>query len=493
MKTNTIVFGLLLALALPSVAAEIPDRPEKLTFPKLTYEPPNGAEYRVPLKSGPVAFVVPNRELPLVSISILVRTGKYNEPKGKEGLAAMTGYLLSKGGTQNRSAEELEERLAFLAAGLTSSVGDTSGSVGVNLLSKDLDEGLTMLREVLTAPQFQKDRIDLYKTQQLQAMKQRNDDSRNIERRELVRLAYGDRFFRSQVTTKASIESINEADLRGFHQAWFHPRNFVVAVSGDFDRKTMVAKLEALFAKWPYRAQAAKPVPTDKQFAKPGVYLVDKEVNQGRVDIMLPGILRDNPDYYAVQVMNDILGGGGFTSRITNRVRSDEGLAYSAYSYCPGGTYFPRTFVAGYQSKSRTVLYAAQIVLEEMRKITQEQVTDKEIETAKASYIQTFPQAFETKTAVASTFASEEFTGRLAKNPAYYKSFRAKIAAVTKDDIQRVAAKYLTPDKVAILVVGNKEEILKGHPDHPVTVKSLTSGGLKEVPLRDPYTLKPLK
>ena len=102
-----------------------------------------------------MAFVVPNRELPLVSISILVHE-PYNEPKGKEGLAAMTGYLLSKGGTQNRSAEELEEQLAFLAAGLTSSVGDTSGSVGVNLLSKDLDEGLMMLREVLTAPRFQK-------------------------------------------------------------------------------------------------------------------------------------------------------------------------------------------------------------------------------------------------------------------------------------------------------------------------------------------------
>ena len=129
MKNKTIVFGLLLALALPGLAAKIPDRPEELTFPKLTYEPPNGAKYRVPLKSGPVAFVVPNRELPLVSISILVRTGKYNEPKGKEGLAAMTGYLLSKGGTRSRSAEELEERLAFLAAGLSSSVGDTSGSL----------------------------------------------------------------------------------------------------------------------------------------------------------------------------------------------------------------------------------------------------------------------------------------------------------------------------------------------------------------------------
>ena len=149
--------------------------------------------------------------------------------------------------------------------------------------------------------------------------------------------------------------------------------------------------------------------------------------------------------------------------------------------------------MAGYQSKSRTVLYAAQIVLEEMRKITQEEVTDKEIETAKASYIQTFPQAFETKGAIASTFASEEFTGRLSNNPNYFDNFRSKIRAVTKADVQRVAGKYLTPDKVAILIIGDKEEILKGHPDHLVSVDSLTSGGVKDIPMRDPFTLQPLK
>ena len=484
---------LVFSLGLSAFAVDIPSRPEKLKFPELKYEPPKGSDYRVELKSGPVAFLVPNRELPLISISILVRTGKYNEPKGKEGLAAMTGYLLSKGGTKSHSAEALEERLAFLAAGLSSNIGDTSGSVGVNLLSKDLEEGLAILREVLTVPRFQRDRFDLYKTQQIQSMKQRNDDSRNIERRELVRLAYGDHFFRSQSPTKASIDSITESDLRSFHRDWFHPDNFVVSVSGDFDRKEMVLKLEKLFSDWSPKGKTAKPVPTNKKFAKAGVYIVDKEVNQGRVDIMLPGIMRDNPDYYAVQIMNDILGGGGFTSRITNRVRSDEGLAYSAYSYCPGGTYFPRTFVAGYQSKSRTVLYAAQIVLEEMRKITQEEVTDKEIETAKASYIQTFPQAFETKGAIASTFASEEFTGRLSNNPNYFGSFRSKIRAVTKADVQRVAGKYLTPDKVAILIIGDKEEILKGHSDHLVNVDSLTSGGVKDIPMRDPFTLQPLK
>ncbi len=490
---NLFVIFLVFSVGLSVFAADIPSRPEKLKFPELKYEPPKGSDYRVELKSGPVAFVVPNRELPLISISILVRTGKYNEPKGKEGLAAMTGYLLSKGGTKSHSAEALEERLAFLAAGLSSNIGDTSGSVGVNLLSKDLEEGLAILREVLTVPRFQRDRFDLYKTQQIQSMKQRNDDSRNIERRELVRLAYGDHFFRSQSPTKASIDSITVSDLRSFHRDWFHPGNFVVSVSGDFDRKEMVLKLEKLFSDWSPKGKTAKPVPTNKKFAKAGIYIVDKEVNQGRVDIMLPGIMRDNPDYYAVQVMNDILGGGGFTSRITNRVRSDEGLAYSAYSYCPGGTYFPRTFVAGYQSKSRTVLYAAQIVLEEMRKITQEEVTDKEIETAKASYIQTFPQAFETKGAIASTFASEEFTGRLSNNPNYFDNFRSKIRAVTKADVQRVAGKYLTPDKVAILIIGDKEEILKGHPDHLVSVDSLTSGGVKDIPMRDPFTLQPLK
>jgi len=488
-----IVFCLTLTIAFAVNAADIPDRPEKLNFPKLKYEPPSGADYRVQLKSGPVAYVVPNRELPLVSVSIMVRTGQYNEPKGKAGVAAMTGYLLGKGVTKNRTAEELEERLAFLAAGLGSSVGATSGSAGINTLSKDLDEGLAILREVLTVPRFQKSRFELYKEQQLQGMKQRNDDSKSIERRELLRLAYGPKFFRNMIPTKASMESITVEDLQAFHQAWFHPENFVVAVSGDFDRKTMVAKLEKLFAKWPFKGKAAVPVPVNKQFAKPGIYIVDKDVNQGRVDIMLPGIHRDHPDFYAVQMMNDILGGGGFTSRITNRVRSDEGLAYSAYSFMPGGTYYPLTFVAGYQSKSRTVAYAAQIVLEELRRIAEEPVTDKEMTTAKSSYIQTFPQAFETKSKVAAAFADEEFTGRGARNPDHYKEFRAKMAAVTKADVQRVAKKYLTPEKVVILIVGDKETILKGHPDHPVNLDSLTRGGLKDVPMRDPFTLKPLK
>jgi len=490
----------MVSLTVVRAADAIPDRPEKITFPPFKYEPPVPENYRVQLKSGPVAYVVPDKQLPLVNVTIYVLVGQYLEPAGKEGLAELTGWLLRHGGAGTNTAEQLEERVAFLGAELDASIGETEGTVSLNLLSKDTDEGLGILRDVLFEPRFQADKIALRKLQILQDMEQRNDDSSGIEGREADFLSYGENFWANHYSTSNSITSITATDIAQFHHQWFAPSNFVVAVSGDFDRDAMVAKLEQLFSRhtgpvtsWhDFPQMTPPPIPTNTVFAAPGIYLVNKpDVDQGRVSFILPGILRYNPDYYAVILMNDILGGGGFTSHIMSRVRSDEGLAYDAHSYFPGGTYYPLTFTAGFQSKSRTVSYAASIVKEEIVKMTTNVVKDTELSDAKRAFINRFPQTFATKSATASIFAHDEFMGRYARDPHFWAELRSRIEAVTTDDVLRVSKKYLVPDKLVILVVGNKDDILLGYPNHPVKLSDL--GNIIDLPLRDPMTMQPMK
>jgi zinc protease len=491
-----LIVGAIALLGFSACAADgptpttIPDRPEKLSFPPLDYQPPEPAQFRVQLKSGPVAYVVPDRERPLIDISILVHTGNYLEPAGKEGVADLAGYLLARGGTRARTAEEIEERLAFLAADLGSGVGDTQGYISLNLLSKDAEEGLSILREILTEPRFQEDKLALRKQQLLQSMNERNDDSSSIEGREAGYLAYGTNFWATHAPTAGSVESITRLDLQAFHQRWFVPANFVVAVNGDFSREEMISRLEKLFASWPFKGEPPPAIPTNTQMAKPGIYIVNKDVNQGRVSIMLPGIMRDDPAYFPAAIMNDILGGGGFTSRLVNRVRSDEGLAYSAGSSLSGGVYFAPPISVFFQTKSRTVAYATAIAFQEMKRIAAEPVTETEIKTSINGLIDRFPRAFATKRQIASMFAQDEFTGRYAKDPDYWKKYRDKVRAVTKADIERAAERLLKPEEAVILIVGQRDEMLLGHPDHPERLQDFAHGRLIDWPLRDPLTLQ---
>lgn len=475
-----------------AAAVAIPATPDKLAYKPFTYVPPSAKSYRTQLKAGPVAYVAEDHELPLVTITVTVKGGTYLSPAGKEGLAETAGYLLARGGTKGRTAEALEERLAFLAANLNSAFGEDRGSVMLNLLSKDLDEGLAILREVLTEPRFQENRLALRKDQLLNDMKSRNDDTADIEERERGFLMTGEDFYANRHPTKASIEGITRDDLVAFHRKHFDARNFTVALAGDVPGAEALRKLEALFSAWPVRGEVAPAVPEPKHAMPPGLFFVDKDVNQGRVNVLLPAMLRSDPDFIAAAVMNDILGGGGFTSRITNRVRSDEGLAYLAGSRLTGGVWFAGFLRAGFQSKVRTCAYATQIVLDEMKRIRETPVSDEELETARKSFTETLPRRFATKAQTLGVLVDEEYTGRYGSDPDYYARYSERVDRVTKSDVQRVAKRLLATDRTTILAVGKVSDMLDPDPKHPVQFSRLAGGKVTELPLRDPFTMKPM-
>jgi zinc protease len=468
-------------------AQEIPAKPDQLKFAPVSYTPPRAADHRVVLKNGMVVFVVEDPTLPLVNIALTVRTGSHLEPADKEGLAAFTGSQMRQGGTKSLTAEQLDEKLDFLAATATTGIGGTAGAASLNCLSDNLDQALAVFVEMLRYPRFQEDRLALAKEHALQEMKKRNDDSADIERYEWSALLTGEKHYTNRWTTEASVKAITREDMIAFHRAYFQPANMIAAVSGSFKRADIVRKLEAAFGNWPSTRMAVPPVPAELYTAAPGLYRMHKDVNQGRVTIGLPVVKRDHPDIYALEVMNELLGGSGFTSRITKTVRSNEGLAYSAGSSLSFGVYAPGPFRASFQSKSRTVAYAAQLVFGEIKKLRETPVSEDELKTIKDNLIATFPGQFASKAQTASVFASDEYTKR---DPAFWQTYRDRIAAVTAADVQRVAREHLVPEKLIVLVVGDQKEIAIGDGKHDAKLEALVAGKPTDLPLRDPMTMK---
>jgi predicted Zn-dependent peptidase len=487
----TPIAGLLLAAAVqaaPAPAQSIPAHPDALVFEPIAYTPPRAADHRVVLKNGMVVFIAEDPTLPLVDIALTVRTGGYLDPAGQEGLAALTGALIRTGGTRTLTAEQLDERLDLLAARVSSSIGETAGTATLNCLAENLDASLAVFVEMLKEPRFQEDRLDLAREQALQEMTRRNDDPEDIERREWSVLLYGEGRTPNRFTTEASIRSVSRDGLLAFHREYFHPAGMVAAVSGAFSRAEMIRKLEAAFSGWPGSRPQVPPVPAEIATAAPGLYRIEKEVPQGRVSIGLPAVKRDSPDVYALEVMNEILGGSGFASRITRTVRSNEGLAYSAGSALRFGIYYPGAFRALFQSKSRSVPYATQLVLDEIEKMREQPVTAEELDTIKRSLIETFPSNFESKARTVALFAADEYTRR---DPSFWPTYRDRIRGVTAADVQRVARQHLPPEKLVVLVVGDQKEIDVGDGKHEVGLAVLAPGGnVVTLPLRDPLTMK---
>jgi len=491
-RAAPILLALLLASGLLSIgpqlvaqsgaSAGIPARPTDLVFPELDFLPPERSKHRHVLPCGVVVYVVEDHELPLVDVDFTVRTGAYLEPKGKAGLASLTGSQMRAGGTAKQTPDDLDEELAFLAASLATSIGDTDGSAGFNCLTRNLDRVLDIFFDVVRSPRFDAGRLELEKSQRLQTLARRNDTTAGIESREWDRLIRGADFFTTDRVTKVSLDGLTREDLQKFHRLSFHPKHFIVSVSGDVATEAILSKLEEHLRDWarePCELDPVPPIPKPALDPRPGTYIVNKPtVNQGRVSIGQLAAMRSDPDYHALAVLNQILGGGAFTSRITSRVRSDEGLAYTAASRYEFGIYYPGVFRAYFQSKSESVAKALSIVEAEIERIRKEKVSAEELGTAQSYLIGLFPRAFATPEATADTLASDEFTGR---DPSFWSSYKTNVKKVTADDVLRVAKERLFPEKLVVLIVGNAEDIQKG---------GLEGGKLTNIALPDPLTLE---
>jgi len=468
--------------------SKIPARPEQLTFPELSFDTPDAASMRFELSDGTPVYALADRQLPLVRVSVEVRGGLYLVPKGQEGLASVTAEAWRTGGAGQRSAKELDEALDFLAANLTTEINEVTTVVELDVMSKDLDEAMAIMMDVLTSPRFQEDRVAKAKDDLIQDMKTRNDSSATIENQAWQRLIYGDDYWLSRQPTKATVDAITVEDCRSFVTSMARSGNIVVAVSGDFDQKQMLDLLDRTIGTLPKLEQPLSPIPQPDHEVTPGVYVINKpDVNQGRVRFGHIGLRLGHPDEMALKVGTDILGGGGFTARAMKRVRSDEGLAYGAYTDMSFPTTFPGSLASYFQSKSSTCAFATEIYLGLINDMRSEPVTDEELATSKTSFIETFPRNFQSASDTVTLFATDELLGRPHD---YWTTFRERIQAVDAAAIKAAFVKHIVPDEMVFLVVGNIAEITKGHPDHEVRLSDL--GPITALPLLDPMTQEPM-
>jgi zinc protease len=414
------------------------------------------------LPNGMQLFLLEDHELPLISVSARIRTGSIYEPPDKIGLAAITGTVMRTGGTVSRTGDEIDEQLESIAASVETGIGLNSGSASVSVLKKDIDVGLEILADVLMNPAFSEEKIMLAKIQHHSSIVRRNDDVRSIAAREFEKLIYGPESVYARHTEYATIANITRDDLVAFHKRFFGPNNIMLGIWGDFDTEEMIQKIQKAFEQWQNVNVQFPEVPHVKYEFPRKVSMIRKEdVNQSNIYLGHIGGMRNNPDYFALILMNRILG-SGFTSRLFKNVRSREGLAYSVYGVYSANYDFPGLFYVGCQTKSEATIKAIRAMIEEVRKMTESQVTDEELALAKDSYLNSFVFNFDTK---------GEIVGRL-MTYAYYgypqdflQKTKDSIEKVTKADVLRVAKKYLRPDDVQILAVGKPEDF-----DEPLSV-----------------------
>src|SRR5664279_428031 len=422
----------------------------KLTYPPLPAFQPQQPT-RIQLANGMVIFLQPDHELPLISATATIRGGSISEPAAKTGLVSLYGDVWRTGGTKTKTGDQMDDFLEARAAKIETGDGADSTSISLNCLKGDFDAVFDMYLELLRNPEFRGDKLELAKQQAYTGIARRNDEVSGIVGREAAALAFGKDNPYAREEEYATIAAVKRQDLLDWHKQYVYPNNIIVGVSGEFDPKAMEAKLRQAFESWPKGTQAKDP---DVKFtaAKPGYYFVQKaDVNKSSISMVDLGILRNNPDYFAVSVMNEIFG-GGFSSRLFNNVRATKGLAYSVGGGVGTSFNHPGMTRIQMQTKSESTVAGIQALYEEVDLMHDKAPDASELKRAKDQILNSFIFRFDSPEKV----LREKMTYEFYHYPLdFLEKYRGEIDKVTGDQVLQVAKKYLQKDKLAVLIVGN--------------------------------------
>lgn len=422
---------------------EIPTPPLKpFTIPK---------PVRVALPNGMVFLLMEDHELPLINAYALVKAGLRDDPAGKTGLGSIAGDVWRTGGTKTRTGDELDDFLEARAAKVETSVSTAHATASLSCLKGDFDAVLDAFDDVLRNPEFREEKIPIAKYRLNTSIARRNDEPMEIVVREARRLGYGQESPYARVPEYVTVAAVTRGDLIAWHRRYLHPDRIVMGVVGDFDGKEMEAKLKRTFGAWPKGPALDIPRAPYRKTPDPGVFLVEKnDVNQSNAVLVHLGIEKRDPDYFALEVMNDIFG-GGWSSRVFSHVRSEKGLAYAVYGGVSSGLDYPGLFAAYLGTKSETTAAGIDALLTEIKGILEAPPTAEELKKSKDTILNSFIFRFDSKEKVLREQVLNELYGY---PPDFLDRYRSAIEKVTADDVQRVAKKHIRPQDLAILVVG---------------------------------------
>lgn len=449
---QTILFFVVILLSASTMAQK---RHDEIKYPELNkFKKANVEE--LTLDNGITFYLIEDKELPLIRVNAVVRTGGLLEPAAKTGLASLTGQVMREGGSKSYPADELNLILEDKAAFMSTSIGFGSANANMNLLKEDFDELLPVFVDLVQNPAFPDDKIELAKTQAKSGISRRNDEQQSIAVREFRKLIYGNDVPYTTQTEYATIDAITREDMVEFHKQAFVGNNMMIGVIGDFDTREMKRKLEEAFGSLNPGSRTNLIYPEISYDYPSTVNLVDKpDVNQSFILVGHIGGLRENPDYASLQLLNEVLS-GGFSGRLVQSVRSDLGLAYAVFGEYSSNINYPGFFYVGVMTKSSTTAEAIDAMLVEVKKLQQDRVSDDELSEAKDRFLNSLVFRYDSKNKILNERISNEYNG-LPED--YFDQYVEDLKKVSVADIQRVAQEYLKPDQVQILVVGNKEEI----------------------------------